>query len=97
MEEQIYILKNANSFEPKQIFECGQCFRWNRQLDGSYTGIFNDNILNVKKVNSDVIFKGICSGNIEEICIEYFDLKRNYEDIKEILSKVDENVSKSIS
>ena len=28
MKEQQYILKNVKSFEPKHIFECGQCFRW---------------------------------------------------------------------
>ena len=31
MDEQIYILENAKSFEPEHIFECGQCFRWNKE------------------------------------------------------------------
>ena len=35
MQEQKYILKNISSFEPKHIFECGQCFRWNEESDGS--------------------------------------------------------------
>ena len=35
MKEQKYILKNQDSFELKDIFECGQCFRWNEQNDGS--------------------------------------------------------------
>ena len=34
MKEQKYILKNQNSFELKDIFECGQCFRWNEEEDG---------------------------------------------------------------
>ena len=38
MKEQTYILENAESFEPRHIFECGQCFRWNKEDDGSYTG-----------------------------------------------------------
>ena len=96
MKEQTYILKNAKTFEPRQIFECGQCFRWDRQADESYIGIFNGNVLNVKKENNDIVFRGICDGDIKEICTEYFDLKRNYEEIKETLSKVDENISKSI-
>ena len=29
MIEQIYTLKNPKSFELKDIFDCGQCFRWN--------------------------------------------------------------------
>lgn len=30
----------SDSFELKDIFECGQCFRWNREENGSYTGVF---------------------------------------------------------
>ena len=49
MKEQQYILENVKSFEPKHIFECGQCFRWNKEADTSYTGVFKNNVLNVKK------------------------------------------------
>ena len=49
MQEQKIILQKIESFEPKDIFECGQCFRWNKQADGSYEGIFGKNIANVKK------------------------------------------------
>lgn len=60
MKEQRYILENCTSFEPKDIFECGQCFRWNEEPDKSYTGIFKNNVLNVKKEGKKVIFEGIC-------------------------------------
>lgn len=96
MKEQQYILKNAKSFELKDIFDCGQCFRWNKEIDGSYTGVFGNNVLNVSKQGKDVIFKGICEENIETICKKYFDLDRNYEEIKEKLSKIDEHMKKSI-
>ena len=96
MKEQTYILKNCKSFEPIHIFECGQCFRWNKQADGSYTGVFNRNVINVKKEDNQVIFNGICNGKIEEIVTDYFDLNRDYEQIKKQLSKIDSNVSKSI-
>lgn len=96
MKEQEYILKNAESFELKDIFDCGQCFRWNEQQDGSYIGVFKNNVLNVSKEKNDIIFKGICEGNIEEIVKDYFDLNRNYEKIKEVLSKIDDNLKNSI-
>ena len=94
--EQQYILKNAKSFKPKHIFECGQCFRWNKEIDDSYTGVFGNNVINVKKEGQDIIFKGICNGNIKEICEEYFDLNTDYEKIKSNLSKVDNNLKQSI-
>ena len=80
--EQKYILKNATSFEPEHIFDCGQCFRWNKEQDGSYTGIFGRNVINVKKEGKDIVFTGICNGDIKEECTKYFDLNTNYENIK---------------
>lgn len=94
--EQVYSLKNAQSFEPVHIFECGQCFRWNKQEDGSYTGIFGNNVLNVKKENNNIIFSGICDGNIEAVCTHYFDLNSNYEEKKEAISSIDKYLANSI-
>ncbi len=96
MKEQIFVLEKYNSFEPRDIFECGQCFRWNRQEDGSYTGVFKENVLNVKKDNGKIIFKGICTQNIINTCIEYFDLDTDYNKIKDKLSKIDEPLKESI-
>ena len=96
MTEQKYVLKNVNSFELKDIFDCGQCFRWNEQEDGSYTGVFGKNVLNVKKENNKIIFEGVCEEEIEKTVENYFDLNRNYEKIKEKLSKIDENIQVSI-
>lgn len=93
--EQKYIIKNCKSFKVRDIFECGQCFRWNEEPDGSYTGIFGHNVLNVKE-EKDIVITGICNGNIEDICKNYFDLDRNYEEIKETLSLIDDNMKESI-
>ena len=96
MKEQQYIIENQESFELKHIFDCGQCFRWNEQKDGSYTGVFKGNVLNVKKIDNKIIFKGIVKGNIKEVVEDYFDLNRNYEVIKLQLSKIDKYLKSSI-
>ena len=97
MKEQKYIIKNQESFELKDIFDCGQCFRWNEEEDKSYTGIWKNNVVNVKKENNEIIFTGICNGgNFEEEIIKYFDLDRNYDEIKNKLSKIDENMKISV-
>ena len=44
MEEQKIIIKKNNDFELKDIFECGQCFRWNKNDDDSYTGVMKESI-----------------------------------------------------
>lgn len=94
--KQTYMIKDCKSFETKDIFECGQCFRWNIEEDGSYTGVFGKNAFNVRKEEADILITGECSGKIDEECIRYFDLDRDYEAIKDKLSKVDDNLKKSI-
>lgn len=96
LKEQTYILKQIDSFEPKDIFECGQAFRWNEQEDGSYTGIFRENVINVKKNGNEIIFTGISNKDIKEEIENYFDLSRNYETIKKQLSEIDKYMEKSI-
>lgn len=96
MTEQQYIIENNKSFKSKDIFECGQCFRWNENKDGTYTGVFKGNVINVKEKDNKIIFKGMCNGNIKEIVEEYFDLNRNYEMIKDELSKIDINLKTSV-
>lgn len=96
MKEQSYILENANSFNLRDIFECGQCFRWNKEDDESYIGVIENNVLNVKNIENKIIFKGICNGNIQEIVTNYFDLNRDYTKIKNELSKIDDYMKNSI-
>lgn len=96
MKQQEFLLENYSSFNLKDIFECGQCFRWNEENDGSYTGIIKNGIINVKKENENVIFTGRCEGNIKELVEDYFDLDRNYEEIKQKLSNIDEYLKTSI-
>lgn len=96
MKEQVYIIENNKTFEPKHIFDCGQCFRWNIEEDGSYTGVFGNNVLNVKKEENKIIFKGICEKDIKEVVEDYFDFNTNYEEIKEKLASVDEYLKQSI-
>ena len=96
MKEQTYTIKNQDSFELKDIFECGQCFRWNENEDGSYTGVINKGVLNVEKQGEKIIFTGMLDGDIKEIVNSYFDLDRNYEEIKRQLSNIDKYLKISV-
>ena len=92
-----YKLSNQDSFELIHIFECGQCFRWNKENDGSYTGVVENSIINVKKEDNIVIFKGKTkNSNLEEIVTNYFDLKTDYKKYKNQLSKIDQYLNESI-
>ena len=96
MQEQYYELENIPSFNLKHIFECGQCFRWEEEKDKSYTGIVGKNVINVKQEENKVIFSSFGLDNLEKLIYNYFDLSRDYEKIKEQLSKVDKHLAQSI-
>ncbi len=97
MKEQTYVIQDIKDFNLKDIFECGQCFRWNEQEDGSYTGVIKDAVINVKQNPNEIIFSGICKGKkLKEIVDYYFDINRDYSKIKNELSQIDANLEKSI-
>ena len=96
MKEQQYIIKNPKCFNLKDIFTCGQCFRWEENEDKSYTGIVKENVINIKEQGNDYVIKSVGNDEIEKLVIDYFDLNRDYKALQEKLYKIDENMEKSI-
>jgi len=96
MKQEKILLKDVNSFELEDIFECGQCFRWTKMEDGSYTGIIKDGVINIKKNNEEIEINGKCNRDLKTVVTEYFDLERDYKEIKKELIKIDEYMKKSI-
>ena len=64
---------NISPFDLKDTFECGQCFRWNENPDGSYTGVAFGKVLNIKKSESGAVL----SDN-SPLWQDYFDLQTDY-------------------
>ncbi|MCD3351183.1 DNA-3-methyladenine glycosylase 2 family protein [Clostridium botulinum D/C] len=89
------IIKDVINFELPHIFECGQCFRWNRQENGNYIGVAFGKVVEIEKKGNDVIIYNATEEDFEKIWCDYFDLDRDYSTIKEILSK-DELLKKSV-
>ena len=97
MTEQEWEWKEEKDFEPKHIFECGQCFRWNLVKENLYRGVCSYGVLEVeKKKNGAIQIRGFVDGDLREVCRNYFDLDRDYGAFKEKLSKVDPYIRNSI-
>lgn len=96
MKEQEYILEKQESFDLRHIFESGQCFRWNPNEDGSYTGVIKNAVIHIKKEKEKLVFKGKSQGDLKAIIRDYFDLDNNYNQIKEKLAKIDDFMRISI-
>lgn len=97
MKEQNLVVKNVKSFNLEHIFECGQCFRWNKNDDGDYIGVVKENVIYIKMVDNDVYVKSYGNDDIESLFNDYFDMDRDYEKIKLKLRKIDEHMDKSIA
>ena len=96
MKEQKLELKNIKSFNLEHIFECGQCFRWNKNEAGSYTGVVKKNVINIKMIGKDVYVESYGADDLKELFDYYFDMDRDYESIKNELQKIDSNMRRSI-
>lgn len=71
-----------DSFNPTHIFECGQCFNFNIEEDGSYTAVFLDKIINVSEREGGALLKNISLDDFYEYFYDYFDLGTDYSQIK---------------
>lgn len=97
-------LEGISDFEPSHIFECGQCFRWARKEDGSYTIAAGNRVIRVACRKGPAGRRG-CTLTLKNTDIEefygkwqdYFDLQRDYGAIKETLAENDDVMRKAIS
>ncbi|MBV1817362.1 8-oxoguanine DNA glycosylase [Anaerosalibacter bizertensis] len=81
------IIEGIKDFDPVHIFECGQCFRWNKEDDNSFTGVAFERVLNVKSEDDKIILSNTNLEDFNNIWYNYFDLERDYGEMKEELSE----------
>ncbi len=85
-EEEGIVLKDIENFNPKHIFECGQAFRWYKKDDSSYTTVAYGKVLNIRRERRDIILYPTNIDDFNNIWSHYFDLKRDYNTIKQKLT-----------
>lgn len=76
------ILHNMTDFDLPQTLDCGQAFRWQEQADGSYTGIVRKKVCRVSQADGNIILHGVSREDFEQLWRGYFDLDRDYGEIK---------------
>ena len=81
------IITELTDFDIVQIFECGQCFRWDRLSDGSFIGVAYNKALKIFQNSPDTVTLFDTSiEDFENIWYNYFDFGTSYSDIKTSLS-----------
>ena len=98
-----FILENIRDFNLDHIFDCGQCFRWKKEIDGSYTGTAFGKVVNMDfeyEEGSDnrgrLIINGATKEDFDDIWKDYLDLDRDYGKIKHALAEKDEIIAGAI-
>ena len=75
------VLRADDDFDPERIFECGQCFRWNSDGAGVYTGVAMGRAASVSAEDGLIVFT-CAPGDFEAVWYDYFDLGRDYSAIR---------------
>ena len=80
-------IKIGSCFDLKNTFDCGQCFRWNENPDGSFTGIVKDKSVRIYRDSDKIIIENSAEDDFKNLWENYLDLTVCYDDIRnEIIS-----------
>ena len=82
----VYI-KGIEEFDLPHTLDCGQAFRWKQDQNGVWSGVAYNKFLQLEKLcDGTIILYNTTKTDFENIWYDYFDLGRNYTEIKEFLS-----------
>ncbi len=88
------LLRGQNDFIPEQIFDCGQCFRFDKKSDGSYFGVAKGKYIQVTQKNGDIILENCTKDDFEKIFSDFFDLSFDYSQARKTLN-IDNTLAKA--
>ncbi len=80
---------NLSSFNPRDIFHCGQAFRWEEREENRYLLTACQRVIEVEKTKDRIIFHNTDEGDFQRIWRDYFDLDTDYEKIQKRLVRRD--------
>lgn len=97
------VREKIKDFNLDHIFDCGQCFRWSREEDGSYTGIAFKRPVNISFLpyteggfEGKLSIDNITEAEFEQYWRTYLDLDKDYGQIKSHLAKKDLIIGEAI-
>lgn len=89
-------VENIKDFQLDHIFDCGQCFRWNKEEYGSYTGIAGNMAVNMSLEGDKLIIDNTDEEAFEFFWKNYLDLDTDYGNIKTNLKDKDKVIGMAI-
>ena len=81
------VLTDVSDFNLDNIFDCGQCFRWNKTSDGGYIGVVGSRALKITQSDNTITLFDTTRTDFDDFWFNYFDFNTDYSKIKQTLSK----------
>lgn len=81
------LVKGVECLDLDLTLDCGQAFRWEKQQDGSWSGVAKGVFLNIYKENDTVVLKNTTKEDFENVWYDYFDFGKDYVKICDTLKK----------
>ncbi len=75
------LLQEVSNFDPFVSCECGQCFRFERLGEDSYSLVASGRKLFIERLGDGWVFRGIDEEIFRKDYVGYFDLERDYAEI----------------
>lgn len=91
----IVTVTGLEHFNPIHTFLCGQCFRWEQENDGSFTGVAFGNVVNISFDGSKVCISNCREDDFLNIWCKYLNFDADYGVVKKRLS-ADEHLRKAM-
>ncbi len=86
-EKNTVVVKTPNFFSLDRTLDCGQCFRFEKDDDGTWNGVAFGKSVKIKEDGQNLVFYNITQEDFDDLFFDYFDLGRDYEEIDEILCR----------
>ena len=77
-EDGTVILSGLPNFSLSDIFDCGQCFRFNKEADGSYCGVAGGKYIKLSQTGDTLTVFNSSLKDFNNLWYDYFDLQFDY-------------------
>lgn len=78
-----FAVKDYNYFDPSQTFDCGQCFRFEREADGTWSGVTRGIFFGVKDMGERLFIRCESEEELTGVILPFLALDEDYDMIRE--------------
>ena len=88
-------LVSAKNFDPAMVFDCGQCFRFDKNENGRYFGVAGGKYIEVERIGEDILIHNCNKDDYDGLFRDFFDMDFDYSGVLSDFPKDDAILSKA--